>query len=276
MVLGMDEIPVKSWTEFETELQKLREEIGESGSPVLFRGQADASWPLSTTLERSGSEDMRFSDYYQLITAAIRPAVATLSSAGPNIPEYDGELEGLLKQEDSEVFRRFPPMPLYEYMVYLRHHGFPSPLLDWSHSPYVAAFFAFREPMRAPGQRAVYAFCEMPHGHKGGWSAGPRIRQIGSYVRSHRRHFQQQSDYTICGLHDKWWRFHSHDAMFSSPQRYRDQDLLWKFVLPSIERLTFLRILDRFNINAFSLFGSEETLMETVALRELILKPRTA
>jgi hypothetical protein len=52
------------------------------------------------------------------------------------------------------------------------------------------------------------------------------------------------------------------------------QDLLWKFNIPSVERLKVLKLLDEHNINAFSLFGSEDSLMETVALRELHFRER--
>jgi hypothetical protein len=45
--------------------------------------------------------------------------------------------------------------------------------------------------------------------------------------------------------------------------------VLWRFVIPSTERAKVLRRLDRLNLNAYSLFGSEESLMETLAFREI-------
>ena len=72
-------------------------------------------------------------------------------------------------------------------MVYLRHHGFPSPLIDWSYSPYVAAFFAFRDDSAGkPEKRSIYAYCESPEGVKGGALGERTIRPIGPYVRSQR------------------------------------------------------------------------------------------
>ena len=49
------------------------------------------------------------------------------------------------------------------------------------------------------------------------------------------------------------------------------QDLLWKFTLPGSIRTEVLRRLDAFNLNAYSLFQTEEKMLETLALREIDL-----
>jgi hypothetical protein len=82
-------------------------------------------------------------------------------------------------------------------MAYLRHHGFPSPLLDWSSSPYVAAYFAFAEPVEDGKNVAIYAYRERGDGgFKIGGNDEPFIRQLGPYVSGPKRHFAQRSQYT--------------------------------------------------------------------------------
>ena len=70
---------------------------------------------------------------------------------------------------------------------------------------------------------------------------------------------------------EKEWRFAPYAKVFSPGGP--NVDVLWKYDIPSTERLTVLRFLnDDYNMNAFSLFQSEESLMETMALRELDLR----
>jgi hypothetical protein len=112
------------WHEFEVWLESLRAELGKTrASPLLFRGQGSSDWLLETTLERKGHENMSFSDFYRLVTARIGPAVSTFT--GESVPEYDPNLWDF---NDRELLfpgpGRFPSVPLYRYMVYLRHHAF--------------------------------------------------------------------------------------------------------------------------------------------------------
>jgi hypothetical protein len=70
----------------------------------------------------------------------------------------------------------------YSYMAHLRHNGFPSPLLDWTRSPYVAAFFAFSKPQS--DEVAIYGFAESPNNSKFGSSTEPQIQLLGQYVKT--------------------------------------------------------------------------------------------
>jgi hypothetical protein len=95
---------------------------------------------------------------------------------------------------------------------------------------------------------------------------------MGHYVQSDRRHFRQQSDYTICMRFEQphGWFFASHQSVLD--QVRSDQDFLWRFDLPSSERVNILGALDGYNLNAYSLFDSQETLLETMWFREGVLK----
>jgi len=259
-----------------TAVQEIRDELSRNTSgeapELLFRGQADSTWPLTTTLERTGCESMSFDDYYRLAVTRVRPGVEAFTNVTWDVADYDFALADGFRT-DPELFSslKFPSVGFYSYMVYLRHHGFPSPLLDWTWSMHVAAFFAFRAPGPAE-RRSIYVYCERPQGGKGGAVGEPAMRVIGKYVRTHARHFRQQSDYTICAAFDKnsgGWYFHGHGPVFGNRGR---QDYLWKFDLPSTERIPILKSLDEYNLNAFSLFDSQETLLETVWLRERVFE----
>lgn len=271
----MEARELPSWDAFEPALQKLRDELTKIAidgrcPALLFRGQSDSEWQLRTTLERADCEGMSFAAYYQRAVARVRPAVETFTGVKWDVPDYSVALEELFRS-DHELFslHRFPSVELYRYLVYLRHHGLPSPLLDWTESANVATFFAFREPGKTQA-RSIYVYCERPLFAKGGAVGEPSMRSIGKYVRSHPRHFRQQSNYTICSSFEagSGWHFHPHGPVFGGRGQ---QDFLWKFNIPSSERVGVLRTLDRYNLNAFSLFDTEETLLETMWFREHVL-----
>jgi hypothetical protein len=264
----MQQFDVPSWEHFEERLQSLLDEpcdgiteIRGHVSPCLYRGQSDESWGLTTTLERSDSSDLSLPQYYRLISI-VKPQVETVTGVEWDAPSLSTYEEWLTKQEHMAV------APLgYEYMVYLRHHGFPSPLLDWTRSPYIAAYFAFRRAHPDAKSVAIFVYREYLGTGKSWRSSQAHIHGLGGTIRTHRRHFLQQSEYTVCVVQRDGWRYARHEDAFASCEP--SQDALWKFRVPATERLKVLLLLDRANLNAYSLLGTDEALLETLAFREL-------
>jgi hypothetical protein len=114
-------IQSESWQNFKSAvLQNLFEHKPFERGPFLFRGQGSADWPLKTSFDR----------WFQGPKAKKRAVSERL------IKLFEQEAEGLTIERDiwNDDSRR---------LALAQHYGIPTRLLDWSESPYVAAFFAF-------------------------------------------------------------------------------------------------------------------------------------
>jgi hypothetical protein len=252
---------VSSWEDCEQKLREIEAENTGSHSGVWFRGLPDATWPLTTTLERRREQVFEVGEYYKLMIRTL-PDIEAFTEKTWLLPNWSAP--------ERDFAKYFREMPAFGYMAHLRHHGFPSPLLDWSRSPYVAAYFAFAgASSKSADKVAIFAYSETPNNTKVTISDQPHICSHGGMaLRTHIRHFRQQSCYTVCVERpnpDRRWRFASHEKVFESCSS--EQDKLYKIEIPSTERIKVLRLFDRYNLNDLSLFGSDESLMETLAFR---------
>jgi hypothetical protein len=104
----------KNWSEFRQYVSGLK------NARFLFRGQNEP-WRLRTSFHRSGRADL--SRY--------------LNEDVPTLYKH-------LSARTRHVFNLKNPDENGAFFNLIQHHGYPTPLLDWTYSPYVAAFFAYR------------------------------------------------------------------------------------------------------------------------------------
>lgn len=155
------------------ELRDIIEDLASAG--WAFRGQSDAKWPLESSLTR----------YLKQFGA---PPEQWLARESKILRTFKRKAHLLISRtpEDRDTL---------EWFALMQHHGAPTRLLDFTWSPYVAAFFALE---RATEDAAIWAILPGPTGvpnHRG-FSISEILNRLGfdrpqERVREHPQRFEQ-------------------------------------------------------------------------------------
>ncbi len=234
---------------------------------IVFRGQGNSSWVIQSTLERAGVKNVLLKEYYRAIDY-LKPEINSFGyhfqrKMTPNGYDFDFS-------EWKEIsFGRFPDI---EYLSYLRHHGFPTPLIDVTQSEYIALFFAC-EDLDKKTDAKVFVFRDdfgstSVSGH-------PELHRIGHYLESDRRHIAQQSEYLLTvqfqriNDHSEWLFIpFSSFLEWENPYMGEGKDgvnvenqMLFEIEIAGNAKKDIMEELAKMNINYYTLYLDEDSLI---------------
>ena len=238
---GYREVKLHSYRDFYKWITKLTTDTRAPHTGLVFRGQGVSKWKLEPTLDRELRKlgKVKHPDIRKQHLNQFKDAMR--GRRGPN-PVRDKDME-----DD-------------EWWALGQHQGLATPLLDWTTSPFAAAYFAYCEEKpqgkKPPptGRRCVFALCqhwvkmtneklkkEMPPGktlefYTPRTDENPRlVSQAGLFT------------YAPDGVRvEDWIKKHSPGKGWNVR--------LYKFTFPESDREMALRSLNLMNINHLTLF----------------------
>ena len=231
-----------------------------SCATLIYRGQGNANWPVTSTLDRleqrfptTPDREKDNGDYDKW------PRVDRVRQ----LERFKEMARGRLRSEISRIEED-------EWWALAQHHGMATPMLDWTYSPFVALYFAFEKERcihRAPRNRAIFALAhhlipaqkndstsqtqKHPKPFAPSWPGNYRLTNQGGLFLK----MPQGVDL------ERYVKSQFRKESYSPPRAGGKGNLhplgvLEKFIIPNDEKSRFecLRFLDHMNINRASLF----------------------
>jgi len=251
------EIRLENWSQF-IDVTNLATVGRPSLTAYLFRGQAKSSWKLRPTLIRNLSEKVTAAQLLEIegVAGSQFRSQAHLHVPSTQLPE------------------KIAPLSWWSLM---RHYGAPTRILDWTGSPYVAAYFAVVAEPESSG--AVWCFHPYTLRRRirerfgAPDSIGPRLDQVffQADAPDHLHSFEppimnarviaQQSRATVSPN-----VFLDHDDLIFSTMEKNEPGitLLTKVIIPPGLKMDFMHELIRMNVTANALFPGIEGLGRSV------------
>jgi FRG domain len=215
-------LEIHSWDDFRKYVRELEH------YRYIYRGQESSEWRLCTAFHRTERSDLvRF---LQVDVAALQQHLSSLTA---------------------HVFNLFNPIENAAFISLAQHHGYPTPLLDWTYSPFIGAYFAFKQARQPSGKVRIFIFDRTQW--RQDWNqlqkltpARPHFSVLDAIAINNLRMVPQQALSTVTNVEDI-------EEYISSKER-ADRKYLQAIDLPVEQRAEVLNELSIMGINAGSLF----------------------
>jgi hypothetical protein len=222
IINGYSVIDLESWSDFD---HLIRSDFLKHDD-YIFRGQQKSKWPLRSSFAR---EYNNHQNHHELLNDILRRFKH--NSRGL----INSELRNILNNSDNE------------WWALGQHFGLLTPLLDWSDSPFIAAYFAFQLEEVEKGNRAIYALSKDAIKEL----ETEKLEIFHSVFDHNDRLINQQGLFTISKealdieevIQDKFKDNNTHHALVKIVIKEENED-----------RFEFLNYLNRMNINHSTLF----------------------